>query len=47
MAAQTLTKAGRTSEAVERLKAGIGSAARSDNRHAMSEMQGMLDELER
>jgi predicted Zn-dependent protease len=47
MAAQTLTKAGRTAEAVERLKAGIGSAARSGNRHALSEMQAMLDELER
>jgi tetratricopeptide (TPR) repeat protein len=46
MAAQTLTKAGRTAEAVERLKAGIGSAARSGNRHALSEMQAMLDELE-
>jgi predicted Zn-dependent protease len=46
MAAQTLTKAGRNAEAAERLKAGIGSAARSGNRHAMSEMQSMLDELE-
>jgi predicted Zn-dependent protease len=47
MAAQTLTSAGRTSEAIERLKAGISCAARSGNRHAMSEMQGMLDELDR
>ncbi|MGO9340259.1 MAG: tetratricopeptide repeat protein [Terracidiphilus sp.] len=46
MSAQTLAKAGRTAEAVERLKAGIGSAARSGNRHALSEMQAMLDELE-
>jgi predicted Zn-dependent protease len=47
MAAQTLTQAGRTAEAVERLKAGIGCAARSGNRHAQSEMQAMLDELDR
>jgi predicted Zn-dependent protease len=46
MAAQTLVKAGRKTEAAERLTAGIGSAARSDNRHAMSEMQAMLEELE-
>ena len=47
MAAQTLSAAGRTAEAIERLKAGIGCAARSGNRHALSEMQGMLDELDR
>jgi len=47
MAAQTLSKAGRTNEAVERLKAGISCAARTGNRHALSEMQTMLDELER
>ena len=47
MAAQTLVAAGRPAEAVDRLKAGIGSAARSGNRHAMSEMQAMLDELDR
>jgi predicted Zn-dependent protease len=45
MAAQTLAKAGRTGEAAERLKAGIGCAARSGNGHALSEMQAMLDEL--
>jgi predicted Zn-dependent protease len=47
MAAQTLAKHGRTAEAIERLKAGISCAARTDNRHALSEMQGMLDELDR
>jgi predicted Zn-dependent protease len=47
MAAQTLSKEGRTAEAIERLKAGIGCAARSGNSHALSEMQGMLDELDR
>jgi len=47
MAAQTLAGAGRKTEAVERLKAGIASAARDGNRHALNEMQTMLDELER
>jgi predicted Zn-dependent protease len=47
MAAQTLSNAGRTAEAIERLKAGIGCAARSGNSHALSEMQGMLEELDR
>ena len=31
----------------ERLKAGISCAARTGNRHALSEMQAMLDELDR
>jgi predicted Zn-dependent protease len=47
MAAQTLAKAQRNAEAIERLKAGIACAARTGNRHALSEMQSMLDELER
>ena len=47
MAAQTLSNVGRAAEAIERLKAGIGCAARSGNSHALSEMQGMLDELDR
>jgi predicted Zn-dependent protease len=47
MSAQALASAGRTAEAIERLKAGIGSAQRSGNHHAISEMQAMLDELER
>jgi len=47
MAAQTLAGAGRTDQAVARLKAGIESANRAGNRHAMSEMQAMLDELDR
>jgi predicted Zn-dependent protease len=47
MAAQTLANAGRTAEAIERLKAGIQCAARTGNRHALSEMQTMLDELDR
>lgn len=47
MAAQTLAGAGRTQEAVARLKAGISSAARAGNSHALSEMQAMLEDLER
>jgi predicted Zn-dependent protease len=47
MAAQTLAASGNIAQAVERLKAGIGCAARSGNRHAVSEMQAMLDELDR
>jgi tetratricopeptide (TPR) repeat protein len=47
MSAQTLAKEGRSAEAVSRLRSGISCAARTDNRHALSEMQSMLDELER
>lgn len=47
MAAQTLANVGRTSEAVARLKAGVESAKHAGNTHAMSEMQAMLDELDR
>ena len=47
MSAQTLSKAGRTQEAIDRLRSGIGCAARSGNRHALSEMQAMLDDLSR
>jgi predicted Zn-dependent protease len=47
MVAQTLSASGRTPEAIERLKSGISCAARRGNQHALSEMQGMLDELDR
>lgn len=47
MAAQTLENAGRRQEAIERLNDGIASARRTGNNHALSEMQAMLDELER
>ena len=47
MSAQTLANGGRKSEAIERLKSGISCAARAGNRHALSEMQNMLDELDR
>jgi predicted Zn-dependent protease len=47
MSAQTLAAAGRAPEAIERLKSGIDGAARSGNSHAVSQMQAMLDDLER
>ena len=47
MAAQTLAAAGRTPAAIEQLKAGISCANRASNQHALSEMQAMLDELDR
>ena len=47
MAAQTLAKVERIPEAIEKLKSGIATARRTGNTHAMSEMQGMLDELDR
>jgi predicted Zn-dependent protease len=47
MAAQTLANAGRAPEAIERLKAGVICANRVGNTHALSEMQAMLDELDR
>jgi len=47
MAAQTLAKVDRKPDAIERLKAGVNCAARTGNRHALSEMQSMLDELDR
>ena len=47
MAAQTLAEAGKKPEAIERLKAGISCAARAGNSHALSEMQTMLDALDR
>ncbi len=47
MAAQTLANASRTAQAIERLRAGIDCARRTGNSHAQSEMQNMLDELNR
>ena len=47
MSAQTLSRTGRTGDAVGRLKTGIACAARNGNSHALSEMQGMLDDLSR
>ncbi|HLY99006.1 MAG TPA: tetratricopeptide repeat protein [Candidatus Angelobacter sp.] len=45
MAAQTLVKVDRTEEAKKMLKNGIAAARRTGNRHALSEMSGMLEEL--
>lgn len=45
MAAQTLVKAQRLEDAKKMLNDGIASATRTGNRHALSEMQAMLDEL--
>ena len=45
MAAQTLAKAVRIEDARKMLLLGIESAKRTGNRHALSEMSGMLDEL--
>ncbi len=46
MAAQALARAERTDEAKSMLTNGIAAAQRAGNRHAQSEMQAMLDELE-
>ncbi len=45
MAAQTLVKAERAEEARSMLEKGIESAQRTGNRHALSEMQALLDEI--
>ena len=47
MAAQTLARAERKDEARELLEQGIECARRTRNQHALAEMEGMLDELER
>jgi predicted Zn-dependent protease len=46
MAAQTLVRAQKPAEAMDKLRAGIALAQQSGNRHAQSEMQALLDELE-
>lgn len=45
ISAQTLIKLGRTDEARRRLNDGLAAAARTNNAHAASEMQAMLDDL--
>jgi tetratricopeptide (TPR) repeat protein len=45
MSAQTLAKLGRTDEAIARLKEGLTAAHRTNNAHAASEMQTLLDDL--
>lgn len=46
MAAQALQKAERKDEAKSMLAQGIAAAQKAGNRHAESEMQAMLDELD-
>ncbi|MBZ5531322.1 MAG: tetratricopeptide repeat protein [Acidobacteriia bacterium] len=45
MAAQTLGKAGRTADAKKMLENGVEAAKRTGNKHALSEMAGMLEEI--
>lgn len=47
MAAQTLAHAERNERARDMLRQGIECARRTRNQHALSEMEGMLDELDR
>ena len=46
MSAQVLDRAGRAGEARAMLLKGIESARRTNNRHALSEMEAMLEELQ-
>jgi predicted Zn-dependent protease len=45
MSAQTLFKAGRTEEALERLHSGIAAANRTNNQHALAEMEAMREDI--
>jgi tetratricopeptide (TPR) repeat protein len=45
MAAQALERSGRTAEAKQMLENGVEAAKRTGNKHALSEMAGMLEEL--
>jgi len=45
MAAQALERDGRTAEARKMLESGVEAAKRTGNKHAMTEMAGMLEEL--
>ena len=47
MSAQTLAKLGRTDEALDRLHNGIASANRTNNQHALAEMEALRDDLTR
>jgi tetratricopeptide (TPR) repeat protein len=46
MAAQVLDRAGRFDEARSMLSKGIETARQSNNRHALSEMEAMMEELQ-
>ena len=45
MSAQTLAKLGRNEEALAQLDAGLAAATRTNNQHALSEMQALRDDL--
>ena len=45
MSAQTLAKLGRTQEALDRLHQGISAANRTNNQHALAEMEALREEL--
>ena len=45
MSAQTLAKLGRTEEALTRLHEGIAAANRTNNQHALAEMEAMREDL--
>jgi Tfp pilus assembly protein PilF len=45
MSAQTLVKLGRTEEALTRLHEGIAAANRTNNQHALAEMEALREEL--
>jgi tetratricopeptide (TPR) repeat protein len=45
MAAQALERSGRTADAKQMLENGVEAARRTGNKHALSEMTGMLEEL--
>ena len=47
MSAQTLAKAGRVEEALERLHSGIAAANRTGNQHALAEMEALREDLSR
>jgi tetratricopeptide (TPR) repeat protein len=46
MAAQALERTGRTADAKQMLENGVEAARRTGNKHALSEMSGMLEELQ-
>ena len=45
MSAQTLVKLNRTEEALTRLHEGIAAANRTNNQHALAEMEALRDDL--
>ena len=47
MSAQTLARNNRGEEAIALLQQGLAAAARTGNSHAASEMQALLDDLDR